>query len=637
MRTPIFRIIALCALLASAAGAQPARPEHAALPPNALSLADLGAFRQASANWRVVGDVSADRARRNALATEPGTGILVNQPTDAAKGHLFTTMEHGDLDLVLDVMMPKGSNSGIYLMGRYELQLFDSWGNRAPSFADMGGIMERRDDARGKGREEFEGTPPSQNASRAPGLWQHVEIAFRAPRFDGKRKIANARFLRVVVNGVTVQENVEVTGPTSGTAFADERPAGPLMFQGDRGPVALRNIEYKSYTGRASLSDLHYRAWVGDAIDTTWMSARAPTREGAVATLSSEPARAPNKFALAYRGTLTVPTSGQYRFTSDIDWVGTEASMQGPNVANLRLSIDDRSVIANPGASPRATGDVELTAGPHAFAFSVYKNRQWGSERDVRLWIEGPGVERQALHDENALGAFSSPVNPILVAAPAQPLVLRSFEWHRGLKRAYVANVADPAGVHYSYDVAQGAPLYVWRGPFLETTQMWHERGEDQSARPMGSTVELPGTPTVVFLADANAAWPDSIADERELKRLGYRLDAAGRPTFLLRAHGVDVEDAIHPDSAGVTLIRTLHFRAPAPASTDGLYVQLAQGSRIVRQNDGSYAVGDKRWLVVLPGGAPEPVLRHRSSGDELLVPVRFDRGEATVTYSIVW
>jgi hypothetical protein len=166
---------------------------------------------------------------------------------------------------------------------------------------------------------------------------------------------------------------------------------------------------------------------------------------------------------------------------------------------------------------------------------------------------------------------------------------------------------------------------------------MWHERGEDQSARPLGSTVELAGAPSVAFLADASAAWPDSITDERELKRVGYELDGAGHPTFLLRAHGVDVEDAIRPDSAGVTLARTLRFRAPASASTDGLYVQLAQGSYIVRQADGAYAVGDKQWLVVLPAGAPEPILRHRPGGDELLAPVHFDRGEARVAYSIVW
>ena len=56
-------------------------------------------------------------------------------------------------------------------------------------------------------------------------------------------------------------------------------------------------------------------------------------------------------------------------------------------------------------------------------------------------------------------------------------------------------------GVHYSYDLSRGAPFYVWRGPFLETTQMWDDRGEDQSSRPAGSVVDLAGVPTVAFLA----------------------------------------------------------------------------------------------------------------------------------------
>jgi hypothetical protein len=637
MRIPILPSIALCALLVRAASAQPARPERADLPPNAISLTSLSAFRPAAANWKIAGDVSADRTRPLVLVAEAGTGVLVNAPTDAAKGHLFTTFEHGDIDLALDVMLPKGSNTGIYLMGRYEVQLFDSWGVRSPTFADMGGIYQRWDDSRGKGREGFEGTPPAQNASRAPGLWQHVEISFRAPRFDGTRKIANAKFLRVAVNGVTVQQNVEVTGPTRAAAFTDERAAGPLMIQGDHGPVAVKDITYKAYTGRASLSDLRYRAWTGDAIDTTWMTTRPPAREGTAATLSSEPARAPNKFALAFQGTLTVPTTGRYRLTTDMNWVGSEASMQGPAVARMRLAIDGKPVIDDRGTSQRASSDVELSAGTHAFSLDVFKNRQWGNERDVRVWIEGPGVERQALHDESALGAFASPVNPIVVSVAAEPLVIRSFEWHRGIKRAYAANVADPVGVHYSYDVAQGAPLYVWRGPFLETTQMWHERGEDQSARPLGSTVELPGTPAVAFLADANAAWPDSVIDETQFRRLGYQLDRSGHPTFLARARGVEVEDAIRPDASGTTLVRELRFHAPAGASPAGLYVQLARGARITRERDGAYAVDDERWLVTLPSGAAEPVLRHGAAGDELLVPVRFDRGEARVAYSIVW
>jgi hypothetical protein len=626
--------LALLTLLSSTGAAQTAAPEGD-LPPQTVSLANMSAFRKTTSNWKVAGGASADRAG-GALTGEPGTGVLVNTPAPGAQGHLLTAFEHGDIDLSLDVMLPKGSNSGIYLMGRYEVQLFDSWGVRSPTFADLGGIYQRWDDARGKGNEGYEGTAPRLNASRAPGLWQHIEITFRAPKFEGKKKIANARFVKVVVNGAVVQENVEVTGPTRAAPFTDERASGPLMIQGDHGAVAVRDIKYKAYNARASLADLHYRAWVNDAIDTTWMSTHPPTREGSATSLSSDPAGAPNKFAMAYDGSLTVPTTGRYRLTLNINWVGSEAAMQGPAVANATLSLDGKPVLLNRGAGRRVVSDVDLTAGKHSFALSFFKNRQYGNERDVQLWIEGPGVERQPLHDESLLSSFGNPINPIVVGTQAEPVFVRSFEWHRGIKRVTVMSVADPLGVHYSYDLAQGSLLYVWRGPFLETTQMWDGRGEDQSARPVGSAVELAGVPTLAFLPDANAAWPDSITDERQFARKGFALDKVGHPTFLAEVRGIAVEDVIRPDSSASALRRELHLKAPAGASTDGLYVQLAQGAHVARGSDGSYVVGDRSYYVSLAGAA-SPVIRQQSGHDELLVPVRFDRGEATIAYTIVW
>ena len=200
-------IVCLAALLSATAlttasaqaphAPEPPDPASGLLPAQSIPLTDLRAFRPTAANWRVAGGATVDRSRALALQAEPGAGVLVNSPTDAAKGHLFTTMQHGDLDVSLDVMLPKGSNSGVYLMGRYEVQLFDSWGVASPTFADMGGIYQRWDDKRGAGKEGYEGTAPRLNASRAPGLWQHLDIVFRAPRFEGKRKVANARFVKV--------------------------------------------------------------------------------------------------------------------------------------------------------------------------------------------------------------------------------------------------------------------------------------------------------------------------------------------------------------------------------------------------------------------------------------------------------
>ena len=110
--------LSLAALLSSAAlSLAPAQAPHAPEPPDPMAgllpaqsipLTDLRGFRPTSANWRVAGGASVDRTRNLALQAEPGTGVLVNSPTDAAKGHLFTTFEHGDIDVSLDVMLPKG-------------------------------------------------------------------------------------------------------------------------------------------------------------------------------------------------------------------------------------------------------------------------------------------------------------------------------------------------------------------------------------------------------------------------------------------------------------------------------------------------------------------------------------------------
>jgi hypothetical protein len=128
---------------------------------------------------------------------------------------------------------------------------------------------------------------------------------FRAPRFEGKRKVANARFVKVVLNGAVVQENVEVTGPTRAAPFQDEQPTGPLMIQGDHGPVALRNIEYKSYTGAATLSDLRFRAFTGDQMDPAWIDTHTPVRQGAA--VGSRRSRRRRRTSSPWRSTARSP------------------------------------------------------------------------------------------------------------------------------------------------------------------------------------------------------------------------------------------------------------------------------------------------------------------------------------------
>ena len=215
---------------------------------NATSLLNgrnLDGIRQPVGEWLTAEGVLLHKEDNRRFSLKAGEGILVNGEKGRTR-NLITEHEHGDVEAHIEFVVPKGSNSGVYFMGRYEIQAFDSWGKPEVKYADCGGIYQRWMEKEKRG---YEGHAPRTNASRPPGEWQTFDVIFRAPRFDARgRKTANARFVKVVHNGVTIHENVEVTGPTRSPAFNDEKAKGPLMFQGDHGPVAYRNVRVKSLT-----------------------------------------------------------------------------------------------------------------------------------------------------------------------------------------------------------------------------------------------------------------------------------------------------------------------------------------------------------------------------------------------------
>ncbi len=145
--------------------------------------------------------------------------------------NLSTEEKFGDCTVEVEFMVPKGSNSGVYLMGEYEVQIFDSFGKADDKLtdADVGSI--------------YSAAKPKKNLAKKPGEWQTFVIDFQAPRFEGGKKTANARFLKVTFNGEVLHESVEVRGPTGSGLTGKEAATGPLMLQGDHGPVAFRNIK----------------------------------------------------------------------------------------------------------------------------------------------------------------------------------------------------------------------------------------------------------------------------------------------------------------------------------------------------------------------------------------------------------
>ena len=124
------------------------------------NLEDKALWQEERGDWLQVETVSLDPGNDTGFIFELGEGIWVNG-SEGKTIDLHSSVEHGDAEIHIEFMVPKGSNSGVYLQSRYEVQIFDSWQVQEPKYSDCGGIYQRW--KRGQG---FEGHAPRLNASR---------------------------------------------------------------------------------------------------------------------------------------------------------------------------------------------------------------------------------------------------------------------------------------------------------------------------------------------------------------------------------------------------------------------------------------------------------------------------------------
>ncbi|MEN7550952.1 DUF1080 domain-containing protein [Rapidithrix thailandica] len=564
----------------------------------AVSLKDLSAFNQAGSSWHIAGNVKAGLFKERELQSEPGEGVLVNLPGKKQPGKdLFTQWEHGSMDLELDYMMAKNSNSGIYLQGRYEIQLLDSWGVKQPRSGDNGGIYERWDDSKPQGQKGYQGYAPRQNASRAPGLWQHLKISFQAPRFDASgNKIENARILYIQLNGVTIHEDVELFGPTRGAVSSKEVAQAPLRIQGDHGPVAFKNIRVRHYnTSRPQVEGLSYSLYKGKFDSTPDFTSLQPESKGNMTAISTQVNPTSKEFLVRYTGTLNVKKAGEYHFRMDASggW--------------STLKIKENTL--------KGSGKVILPLGKVAFELLYSKKTDWASA-SLGVAVSGPGL-REVVLSQDPMNPGRQ-VDPILVHA-RENTILRSFMDLPGSPRVvHAVSVGSPEQVHYTYDLDKGMLVQVWRGGFLNTTPMWHSRG-DGSSRPLGMVQHF-GKPALTLgkLSSTQSQWATDTTGTSYVPK-GYILDAQGQPTFTYLIYNTRVRDAIRVLNNGQGIQRQLIAQHPA----DQLYARLASGSNIEEVEKGLYVIDNKSYYVQLDAAAKKlkPIIRDNNGQKELIVP----------------
>jgi hypothetical protein len=169
------------------------------------------------------------------LWNKRGSGFTVVPNT----GNIQSKQNFSDIQLHIEFKIPrsaiknegqKSGNSGIYLMGKYEIQVLNSYEKETSPYGQAGAIYGQY--------------PPLVNASLKPGKWQEYDIIFMAPEYNKNGELKNPPYLTVFHNGILIHNHVEVKGPTAAhnSDLPENSDSGPLMLQDHNNKVSYRNI-----------------------------------------------------------------------------------------------------------------------------------------------------------------------------------------------------------------------------------------------------------------------------------------------------------------------------------------------------------------------------------------------------------
>lgn len=558
----------------------------------------LDSFKNNKGSWSQVGEAWTDPTlKQNLMGDGKGT-IMLNNPNKKAQGSdIISTEEFGDVELTLIYMMAKGSNSGIYLQGQYEIQLLDSWEDSKISAGSNGGVYERWDDSKPDGNKGYQGYAPRQNVSKAPGLWQTLEVSFQAPRFGTNgEKTENAKFRTIKLNGVLIHENLELFGPTRGAMKSEEVAKGPIRIQGDHGSVAVKSLEVKKIDiSSPVISTINYEVYEGSFMEMPSADKLKANNQGKIEDFDDFHSGIAGSSMTQFTGMIDIMQAGNYTFDVNVP----------RGLGALKIGDANAPVEIKQGSS---RVEKSLSAGKVPYELWVSKPREW-SMQGFNLTASADGMWPVSL--SAPVVSNDNSADPIYVDAEQTP-VLRSFiQLPNGKKISHAVSIAGTNKTHFTYDLESNQVIRVWRGEFLNATPMWDSRGNGVSV-PRGTITTLnTGEPLLL-----NSSFADA---KQELKSNGYKIIANGDMQFGGKtASGATLVDHIKIMENGDGISRELQLSDGA----EQFMIKVIPGKMLKEISKNLYLVEDTgAYIQVLTDGV-KPQQGNVDSEDGIYLPL---------------
>jgi Domain of Unknown Function (DUF1080) len=495
------------------------------------------------------------------LTPSSGVGVLYN-PGGKGIAMVKTPIEHRDMYLTFEFMTANMAEAVVWLQGKYPVSIRNTWWLLQANPRNSGGLQTALGGPR----------PPRTIADKAPGLWQTMSITFSAPRFDAKgQKIKPAMIERLTFNGLLLQENVVLESRQT------ETPDAAMLAIESGDAIAFRNIRYALLNDAdVSVKNVTYRYYEG-FFDSLPQLVK-PLRTGKTQKIDCLLADLPNKMGLQFEGELMLPADDQY--TIRVKRNGVAA-----------LEIDGKVIVRPDFKQVREDKPItlDLKGGVHTFRLSYLKNFGW-RRTALGFFVQRANARPVALHTRASL-PDPEPTPTIVLKPEAMPRLLRTYYNYKDTKKTHVMLVGHPLRTHFAYDLNKGTLLDIWRGDFADVTDMWHERGEPQTASALGVMARLPDEPLIFDPATEKALAIRyagyallEINEEMTMRFSGY-LAEFGYPIFRYKMTENTLEDIIRPNEQGA--IRILKFSNPNMP----LRIKVAQGQEIADLGNGLYQV----------------------------------------------